>query len=229
MTTGQTAIIERHLDSLVAYLNSLAAGVKGKGGLAHIRTKYGDWFPPGSDGNGAAGTKPLVSASAFIHDAKIVSEMAGAVGNYTIQKKLELLHDSLAAEFNSIWMHNSSYASGCQTDLAVPLWLGIVPTNNRAAVVETLVKDIESHGYHTTSGILGTRAQYEALAKNGRTDVALAMLNKTDFPSYGFMVDNPLEPATTLWCVFGACGSLIDRCGMLYSHITYVTFMLSDK
>ena len=130
----------------------------------------------------------------------LVSQMAGAVGNHSLQQQLSARHASLAAEFNKIWLKNSSsYASGCQTDLSVSLWLGIVPAEHRPAVVESLVKDIELHGYHTTSGILGTRAQYEALAKNGRTDVALAMLNKTDFPSYGFMVENPLEPATTLW------------------------------
>ena len=74
-----------------------------------------------------------------------------------------------------------------------------MPPHSRAAVVESLVKNIQQHSYHTTSGILGTRAQYEALAKNGRMDVALAMLNKTDFPSYGYMVANADEPATTLW------------------------------
>jgi hypothetical protein len=156
-------------------------------------------FPPGNDGNGAAGTKPLVSASAFIHDAQLVSEMAGAVGDVSIQKEFSDLHGTLAKEFNALWLKNGSYGSGCQTDLAIPLWLGIVPPHSRAAVVESLVKNIQQHSYHTTSGILGARAQYEALAKNGRMDVALAMLNKTDFPSYGYMVANADEPATTLW------------------------------
>ena len=54
------------------------------------------------------------------------------------------------------------------------------------------------------AGILGTRAVYEALAMNGRMDVALAMLSKKDFPSYGYMVENPHEPSTTLWENWGA-------------------------
>eukprot|EP01048_Picozoa_sp_COSAG05_P020961 COSAG05_NODE_3714_length_1887_cov_1.201902_3_plen_202_part_00 len=168
MTTGSTQIIQSHLSHLVAYLNSLDAGVKHSGGLAHIHTKYGDWFPPGIDGNGAAGTRPLVSASAFIHDAKLVSEMAGAVGQHGVQQQFLALHDSLAAEFNKAWLRKNgssySYASGCQTDLAVPLWLGIVPAEARATVVEALVKDIQAHGFHTTSGILVRRSASQCTA-----------------------------------------------------------------
>ena len=73
--------------------------------------------------------------------------------------------------------------NGGQTDVGTALWVGAVPEASQSAVVEALVKDIQSHGYHTTSGILGTRSVYEVLAKHGRMDVALAMLNKTSFPS----------------------------------------------
>jgi hypothetical protein len=43
--------------------------------------KYGDWFPP--HGSPSA-SKPLASASSFIHDARVVAEMAGAVGTVLV-------------------------------------------------------------------------------------------------------------------------------------------------
>ena len=66
--------------------------------------------------------------------------------------------------------------NGCQTDVGTALWLGVVPKALLTSVVEALVKDIQAHDYHITSGILGTRSVYEALAMNGRMDVALKML-----------------------------------------------------
>ena len=39
ITTGQTEIITRYLKQLVAYIDSLEAGIK-KGGLGRIHTKY---------------------------------------------------------------------------------------------------------------------------------------------------------------------------------------------
>ena len=66
--------------------------------------------------------------------------------------------------------------NGCQTDIGTALWLGVVPRSIQSSVVEALVKDIQSHDYHITSGILGTRSVYEALAMFGRMDVALKML-----------------------------------------------------
>ena len=66
--------------------------------------------------------------------------------------------------------------NGCQTDVGTALWLGVVPKALLTSVVDALVKDIQAHDYHITSGILGTRSVYEALAMNGRMDVALKML-----------------------------------------------------
>ena len=44
----------------------------------------------------------------------------------------------------------------------------------------------------------------EALPKLGRADVALSMLLRTDYPSFGYQVTNSLEPATTVWELFDA-------------------------
>lgn len=71
--------------------------------------------------------------------------------------------------------------NGCQTDVGTALWLGVVPQSSQRSVVEALVTDIQAHDYHITSGILGTRSVYEALATHGRMDVALKMLVRFHF------------------------------------------------
>ena len=195
MQTGRTDIITRHLDSVVRYMHTLEASVH-HSGLARMFAKYADWFPPsGAD----TADKSLVSAATFILDSRLVAAMANAVGNASVHQHFTQLSAHLATEFNSAWLRNGSYASGLQTELALPLFLDIVPATQRQAVLEALVRQIIKHDKHVTTGIIGTRAIYEALAKNGRMDVALAMLAKTDYPSYGYMVQgNAHEPSTTV-------------------------------
>ena len=43
------------------------------------------------------------------------------------------------------------------------------------------------------------RYQLEALSENGHLDVAYALLTQKTYPSLGFEILNPLEPATTWW------------------------------
>ena len=193
--TGRTHIITRHLDGVVRYMHTLEESVR-RSGLARMFAKYADWFPPAG---AASASKSLVSAATFIHDSRLVAAMAEAVGNSSVHQHFSQLSEDLATQFNAAWLRNGSYASGLQTELALPLFLDIVPEAQQQAVLETLVRDIENHDKHVTTGIIGTRAIYEALGKNGRMDVALAMLAKTDFPSYGYMVQgNPHEPSTTV-------------------------------
>jgi hypothetical protein len=197
-------------------------------------------------GNKMMANTSLCSAAAFIHDARIVSEMAAAVGNVNASRQLHTLAASLITDFNTIWLHrnhlqeddagagagagaevkmptNVTYASGKQTELALPLWLGIVPPDNIADIVAALVASIQVHGNHITTGILGTRAVFEALALHGEIDVALAVLTTTTYPSFGYMVEgNVYEPSTTLWETWEVDTDM-DQSGASRNHIAFGT------
>ena len=49
---------------------------------------------------------------------------------------------------------------------------------------------------HFDTGIVGTRYILEVLSENGKKDLALKLLLKEDYPSFGYMIKNG---ATTLW------------------------------
>ena len=50
--------------------------------------------------------------------------------------------------------------------------------------VEKLVRDVEAHSYHLTTGILGTKYIMEALRDAGRCDVAMKLLLQDTYPSW---------------------------------------------
>lgn len=49
---------------------------------------------------------------------------------------------------------------------------------------------------HITTGIIGGKYLFQALADAGHKDVALKILETTDYPGFGFMFSNKMEPAT---------------------------------
>ena len=92
------------------------------------------------------------------------------------------------------------YGDATPTAFAAALWVGAVPDDLLPAVVERFVWQLSSTGYSMESmGFIGVRYVFEALARVNRTDVALRMLARTEYPSFGYEITNDLEPATSLW------------------------------
>jgi alpha-L-rhamnosidase len=79
------------------------------------------------------------------------------------------------------------------------LALGIVPEASRAAVLEHIVADIHAHNDHVTAGEIGYPYMVRALMENGRSDVLLAMMLRTDAPSYGSQLAAGATALTEAW------------------------------
>ncbi|MDR2374155.1 MAG: glycoside hydrolase family 78 protein [Bifidobacteriaceae bacterium] len=89
------------------------------------------------------------------------------------------------------------YSASSQTANALPLWLGIVPPANEAAVAATLVNDIENtHARHLAVGVVGLKFVLDVLERYGHMDLALDTLTQSTYPSFGYQIR---EGATTLW------------------------------
>ncbi|MCC6144728.1 MAG: family 78 glycoside hydrolase catalytic domain [Candidatus Hydrogenedentes bacterium] len=80
---------------------------------------------------------------------------------------------------------------GTQANQAFALywfWLGDL----REKVMDFLIRDIEAHDYHLTTGIFGTKYMLDVLP----AEVAFKIVNQRGFPGWGHMLE---EGATTLW------------------------------
>lgn len=85
---------------------------------------------------------------------------------------------------------------GTQTSQAIGLYTGIVPDTVRAKCLSFLLRDIEEHKGHLTTGILGTKFMLDVLSREGHADVAYQIAAQPSFPGWGWMLMNG---ATTLW------------------------------
>ena len=90
-----------------------------------------------------------------------------------------------------------SYASGAQPYLAFPLFVGIVPSELRPAVMKNLEETIlVKDSGHIDAGMHGTYFLLKYLMEQDRNDLIDQMVSKRDYPSWGYMLD---RGATTIW------------------------------
>ena len=131
-------------------------------------------------------------------DATLLAKMAQVTGNTADATHYNTLAAQISAGFTKRYLDPATgvYGTGTQLSYAMPLVLGIVPAGRRQATVDRLVQDITAHDDHLTTGFVGTTFVFQALGANGRNDVALAVAERTDYPSFGYMLS---QGPGTIW------------------------------
>jgi len=213
---GEHSVVAQYWPQIQLHLSQLAASAKADPS-AWPTTTYGDWVPPYqppgvitqcNPTNQPPGhlchfplARPYTSAYAWLSNLQASVAMADAIGDHATAAELRTLIAQLSERWNADWLHsNGTYDTGIQTTFALPLALGIVPNASAQKVAESFIESMQAAKLHLTVGIIGGKALFPALAAIGRKDLALAVLEKTDYPSFGFMRYNTLEPASSnLW------------------------------
>lgn len=128
----------------------------------------------------------------YLIDSRLLAHMATALGRSADAAKYAQLADAIAAGFTAKYFDatTNTYAPNTQLAYAMPLVLGIVPAGHEQAVLGKLIQDIAARDNHVSTGFVGTSYVYRALGKYHRNDIALAIAERTDYPSFGYMVAN---------------------------------------
>ncbi|MEW1687571.1 family 78 glycoside hydrolase catalytic domain [Streptomyces sp. NPDC091265] len=141
---------------------------------------------------------PYFQTGSYFLDARLLAKMAAVVGNSADEQRYGALADRIAEGFTKRYYDadTGEYGTGTQLSYAMPLALGLVPAAREQATLAKLVQDIHAHDDHVTTGFVGTQYVFEALGKYHRNDVALAVATRTDYPSFGYMVN---QGPGTIW------------------------------
>ncbi len=153
----------------------------------------GDWIPVKSKAN-----KELTSSCYFYADASILARAAKMFGKTEDAKKYSELARKIKEAINRKFLNTATgvYANGLQTELAAPLFWGVVPDGMKAVVAANLAKRVEADNFHLDVGLLGTKALLNALSENGYAEAAYKVASQETFPSWGWWIVNG---ATTLY------------------------------
>jgi alpha-L-rhamnosidase len=185
---GDKRPLEENYDALKKYVDHLLKNYPN--GLT--TWGLGDWIPVKSKA-----PVELTSTAYYYTNLSILSSMAEVLKKEEDRKFYAAEGQKVMAAFNTkFWDADKQvYGSGLQTELAVPLYWGLVPEGRKKGVADQLAERVKADGMQLDVGLLGTKAILQALSDNGHGEVAYALASRKTFPSWGWWIMNG---ATTL-------------------------------
>jgi len=199
---GDLSSARKHWNAVKTHVGNLQAQHHKAGALNKVPESYGDWCPPPATkgrGDKESPSHGFAAAFSLVRAMQQAADLGAALGGDAAKDATTYaaLAASLRKEFH-IGFYNAStkqYDNGVMITNVLPLALGAVPTDLHHGVVQSLLDHISSKNGTWTGGIINNRFLFDVLHDEGHADVALAMLKRRDYPSYGYMYFNDLEPA----------------------------------
>lgn len=147
----------------------------------------GDWIPVEAVSN-----VKLTSSLFYYRNAVILSKAAGIMGNEDDERYYSGLAEKIRDAVNNEFLDRETgiYCSGTQTELAAPLYWGVVPEDIREVVAANLAQKVIDNDYKLDVGLLGSKALLNALSENGYADVAYRVASSESYPSWGWWIVN---------------------------------------
>jgi alpha-L-rhamnosidase len=197
--TGDVRILSDGYPSMQRYARYLSTRLRG--GLLDFG--LGDWYDIGPKPPGEAQwtSRTLTGTAIYCQILRALARIAHILGHDADASRYTSEASSATRTFNARLFdpHTNQYDRGSMTANAIPLAIGLVPENRRAAVLANLVADIRAHGNHVTAGDVGFHYVVLALMENGRGDVLYDLLSRTDPPSYGNQLAQGATALTEAW------------------------------
>ena len=201
---GDERVLERHFRGVKRWADYLTSRARG-----HIVEDgyIGDWAPPvteaiaGSIGTSAVSAhtpSALISSAHYYHLLELLASISSVIDRRNDAREFRRLAAHVHRAFNRrFWDEQTGgYASNNQACNSVALYMGLVPDENRASVLANIVRDVEDHDFHLTTGNLCTKYIFDVLSDGGEIDTAYRLLTQTSYPSWGYMFE---RGATTMW------------------------------
>ncbi len=190
---GDVAILEKHYDGMKKYIKYLGAQTDPEGLI--VENDLGEWVPP----TPTEIPPSFVSSAYYFYDLTLMTEMAKVLGNESDATSFLITAERTKHAFNKRYYdpEKFSYSIGRQGANVFPLAFGMVPKEQIQNVFKTLTHYIEVNAEgHFDTGMMGTPYLLEVLTKYGRPDLAYTVMDRRDFPSFGYNIE---RGATTLW------------------------------
>ena len=142
---------------------------------------------------------PQMVTPLYCESARMIAKMAKILGKEQQAQYYTDLAEKIKAAYLKRFLEPGTgvFSPGTQAAQAFALFLDMTPQSEREAAVQHLVEDITAkRNGHLSTGIFGTRYALDVLSCEGHGQVVYDVVNRRDFPGWGYMLANG---ATTLW------------------------------
>jgi len=200
-TYGDLRPAQRFYTNMVSHLAYYAANSSGYIGP---NNGYGDWV---SIDNSTPLT--LISTAFYARCAAMMSGMAQALGKTSDAASYGLLFTNIRSAFQANFVaSDGTVGSDSQGGYALALGFNLLTPTQTAMVQIKLAAAVSAHGGNPSSGMVTTHLLLPALTSIGRNDLAYQMLEKTNYPSWGFEVGVGATTVFELWNSVNADGTV---------------------
>lgn len=196
---GDQQAIVQYYPMMQGYIDYL--GTKAQ---KHVLSQgLGDWYDLGPKPPGVSQLTPMgvTGTAIYYYDLTLLAQMARLIDKKADAFHYEQLARKVKKAFNTQFFNpeTKEYATGSQTANAMALYMGLVADDDRAAVTNNLVRDIQNHQNSLTAGDIGYRYVLRVLEAAGRSDVIFEMNSRADVPGYGMQLAKGATALTESW------------------------------
>jgi len=192
MQYGDRSIIAHNWEAMQRYMDFIAKANPDFIRKNGVGPNFADWLAPDDRTD-----KNLLATAYWALVAQMMEQMSHATGKEDDAKRYSDLTSTIRSAFQKAYIkEDGEVGTGTQTSYVVALYTRMAPESLEPALVNNLVKDIESRNGHLSTGFLGTPFLLFTLANHNRTDVAYRLLLNETYPSWGYMLS---KGATTWW------------------------------
>jgi alpha-L-rhamnosidase len=189
---GDERLLERHWDAMERYMDHLLRHNPDLLWTARRGNDYGDWLSIG-----AHTPRDVLATAYWAYDAKLMAQMAAALGHDERAAHYRRLRTGIVAAFNQAYVGEDAYIEGdTQTVYLLALHMDLLEDELRPRAAERLVENLERHDGHLTTGFVGVGLLCPVLSEMGYSHVAHRLLLNETFPSWGYSIRHG---ATTIW------------------------------
>jgi alpha-L-rhamnosidase len=133
-------------------------------------------------------TVPALVTPLYHETARMASRLAGLLGRSDDEARYRKLARYIAAAYHEkfLGMGASRYETLTEAGLAVALTLGLIPEADQREAFEALVTKVSGAGSpRLATGIFGTKFLLGVLSRQGRADLAYALVDRTSLGTLG--------------------------------------------
>lgn len=195
---GDLGFVERHYGAMKDYMKFLESQAKDY--IYPDAFYWGDWLAP------MPTNISMLSTAYFGYDARLMREMAKALGKTDDAVYYDKLYRNVSRAFCNYFFDSEGYTiegnhegtprMDTQTSYLLPLAFLELPEDLQQKAVKHLLEAIERSNYHLQTGFLGTPLLCNVLSNFGHNDIAYRLYTQTEYPSWLFPVK---QGATTMW------------------------------
>ncbi|MDP6545761.1 MAG: family 78 glycoside hydrolase catalytic domain [Phycisphaerae bacterium] len=204
---GDRRLLEQHYSSVKAWVDFIGRDLAGDN---HVVTKgwLGEHMLPGRKTGhwefiSKETPKDFIWTCFYYHNARTLANVCRVLGKKTQEERYAKLAREIRSVINKTWLDSKTghYATRSQTSEILPLALGVVPQANKQQLIENIAKTItKADGGKLRVGHVGLPGFMESLVDNGLGEIVYKAVNHTEFPGWGYMID---QGATTVWESWG--------------------------